>query len=379
MTQKREQNANKFYRLFEWPERRRGFMVQWSVKEHGRRKVKTRGFCSNRERMDFVRELERLRENFGTEALKVDPVRYRELVELEARAGAPMRDVVAFYLERKGAGAESVPDAVERFLESRTGGFDYDQEIHMESRTRLFASAFKYRKLEDLAVDDCQKWLDGLGRSLAPVTVKNYRIAVNAALNWLVKRGELSRNVMALTRSPRIEQCEKSFYSCREALRFFRVNETEDPSLCGLVALLAFAGLRTSAMLRMVKKDVRLSPRGILSRAANAKSGRRHFIEHYPENLWPWVALIDDKDWGMPMERFYARRRRAYARAGIENKSNGWRHSFASHHSAMCGSATETAYLLQHRSVQMLWETYKGNCSKRNGTLYFRIVPRGGG
>ena len=83
----------------------------------------------------------------------------------------------------------------------------------------------------------------------------------------------------------------------REACRFFRINQTADPIVIGLIALKAFGGLRTSAMLRLRAEDFKKSPRGLLNPAVMIKKQRRYFVENYPENFWKWV------DW-LPKDAF---------------------------------------------------------------------------
>ena len=378
MTQKRRQNDDRVCTLLTKAGRRKKFLVEWRVWREGKRVRRYRGFASEGERAAFVRELQRVARDDGRRALDLPDARVvREWRELEDMAGVPLRLVVDFYLEHRGRlEGWTVEEGVSAFLDDRRGRFDDNQERLMEQRCRLFAAAMRGRKLGEVSVPMCQAWLDRL--ELAAVTVNNYRIAVNACMNWLVRVGRMRSNPMAGTRRARVERVEAPFYSAREALRFFRVNEQVDPGLCGLVALSAFAGLRSSAVLRLRPEDVRLrgTPRGILTRAADQKRGRRYFVENYPENLWGWVERIPPGDWGLAMEVFYKRRRAAYARAGLPEKKNGWRHAFASHHSAAAGTAAETAYLLQHRSAALLWETYKDNVSARNGRWYFGIVPR---
>ena len=71
--------------------------------------------------------------------------------------------------------------------------------------------------------------------------------------------------------------------------RCFRANEKEDPGICALLALGAFAGMRSSAIVRLSREELDFTNRAILTPASKTKKGRRQFIEGLPDNLWPWL------------------------------------------------------------------------------------------
>jgi len=332
-----------------------------------------------------MHELRELREEHGRAALRVDVAEYRRYKELEKRVGGDLEAAVEFFVQNRTQAA-TVDYLVGEFLEQielefRPDGKNMDTRRVQGNmyRTRLgnFAAAFQGVPADRIGVRDCRNWLESLGRTYAPRTVRNYREAVNSFFNRMVTDERLEKNPMARTKPPRLIGEEHGFYTLREALRFFRINQEADPEVCGLVALSAFGFLRTSAALRLRREDVRKNPRGILCPAANQKKGRRYFIQNYPDNLWAWLDWMPDTTFELAEKRFYRRRTKALERAGLEKIANGWRHAAATHHVAWMQSSKGTANLMQHRSEEQLWQTYRGNATERDGRWYFFIVPRG--
>ncbi|MEM6888728.1 MAG: hypothetical protein AAF636_11375 [Pseudomonadota bacterium] len=348
--------------------------------------MKTKSFATQKLRQDKLDELISLRYEQGKQALRVDAVKYRRWMELEQRAGAPLDVVVDFYLKN-----QSICPVIEKMVDD----YFFARELHFAvkqkkpamdtsevqlraTRKRLgnFAAAFRGTPPDRISVAMCREWMQSLLLAYSPKTVMNYRTEVMMFYNHLIREEALTSNPMAGVRPPDVIAEEYPFYSVQEALRFFRTNQDADPELTALVALGAFAGLRTSALLRLRKSDISKSPRGLKFAASGQKKAKRYFIENFPDNLWEWIQWMPKSALGMGQQQFYRRRTKAYKRAGIDAKDNGWRHAFATHHSCWKQSAKETAYLLQHRSQTVLWDTYKGNASQRNGRLYFKIVPR---
>ena len=122
--------------------------------------------------------------------------------------------------------------------------------------------------------------------------------------------------------------------------------------------------------------------------AKNAKKGRRHFIEGFPDNLWEWLAL-PNLEFGINYDAFKRRLLIAYGRAYITAADRGrgpldkqgtnslWRTCFASYMIALTKSAERVAHLMSHRGgVSTLYEHYRGNATYADAKRYFSIVPK---
>lgn len=384
-----KQDANRNQEGFRCFERavqgKKPYCLQWNVAGPGeKRRLKTESFASDRERKKRLDELVALREEQGRQVLRVDIAKYQNWQRLEQQAGVPLSRVVDFYVKHSRTEA-SLDTLIREFNEVRELEFRPEsramdtrlvQERCVRGRLINFAGAFAGRKPCEISVQDCREWLHSLAKDYKPRTVNNYREAVNTFFNAMVREERLERNPMALVKPLPVPGREHEFYTAREAMRFFRINAVADPQIAVLVALSAFGFLRTSAVLRLEPGDIRRNPRGILCPAANQKKRRRYFIQNYPENLWAWLEWMPEDTLGMSEEDYYRRRKAATERAGLRMIDNGWRHAAATHHVAMEQSSSGTANLMQHKNEEVVWNTYRGNASQRDGRLYFEIVPR---
>jgi hypothetical protein len=118
-----------------------------------------------------------------------------------------------------------------------------------------------------------------------------------------------------------------------------------------------------------------LEERGVVMPGSKHKSGRRHYVDGYPDNLWAWVRHAPDACWDVNARMYLNLKAEAFARAGVENPGNVLRHSFCTYHVAMHKDAARTAVLLTHRGTAMLYSRYKGRATEADGRAYFSIVP----
>ena len=81
-------------------------------------------------------------------------------------------------------------------------------------------------------------------------------------------------NTAKKVRTPEVVTPEPGILSVEETEKLFRTNENIDPEVCGLLALGAFAGLRSSAVERLQYENIDFKNRGILIESSIAKTGR---------------------------------------------------------------------------------------------------------
>jgi len=163
-------------------------------------------------------------------------------------------------------------------------------------------------------------------------------------------------------RTPDVVTPEPGILKVEEMEKLFRANETVDPEVCGLLALGAFAGMRSSAVSNVDYQEIDFAQRGIHTPAEKTKKRRRQWIEGLPENLWAWLERTPPEAFKMSHRQFMHRRSEALKRAGLlieaddiayrnrkrEEKGlnrvkwkpkcppkNCFRHSFATYHVAL--------------------------------------------
>jgi integrase len=144
------------------------------------------------------------------------------------------------------------------------------------------------------------------------------------------------------------------------------------------LAIGAFAGLRTSEVLRLVWADIDLVRNFIHVAAAKAKSARRRLVPISP-NLVQWLAPYAKSVGRLyhgPQQSYHLRSAAAASAAGLARwPKNGLRHSFASYHLALHQNAAETSLHLGHASPAMLFEHYRELVTKEEALRYWSIRP----
>ena len=150
------------------------------------------------------------------------------------------------------------------------------------------------------------------------------------------------------------------------------------PSSLPALALGAFAGLRTSEILRLEWDEIDLKSGLIEVTAGKTKSARRRLIKIEP-NLARWLASSARSTTG----QVWPKQWRAYhnevstlcRRLGLEWQENGLRHSFASYHLAHFRNAAGLALEMGHVSPHVLFAHYRELVTPASAARYWGIRP----
>jgi integrase len=166
----------------------------------------------------------------------------------------------------------------------------------------------------------------------------------------------------------------KAFLSLREAFDFFKA--AAKSAIGARLAVEGFAGLRVSSSARMEEHEVRIEEGGIELPAGKHKLERRFFVQGFPENLFTWLELPNQR-WDISESTYDHWKIRVFDQSGVKNPGNVLRHSFCTYHIAAYGDASKTATLLTHRGPAMLYRHYLGRgVSRKEALLYFAITPK---
>ena len=126
------------------------------------------------------------------------------------------------------------------------------------------------------------------------------------------------------------------------------VLEAADDADRPLLAIGAFAGLRTSELQRLTAEAVRLNQRSIVLEASDTKTGARRVVPIL-DNLAEWLAPFASHSRG-EVQPAHVRQCPAWSfgkaaqRAGVEWKRNALRHSFISYRLAIINDVPKVAY-----------------------------------
>ena len=410
--------------------RKKPYVARWyepapdSAKDTpGKPRQRNRFFASERSRAEFIARAERASARQDAALPDLPPhqlMRWQQAVQL-----APVADpveVYRFWVEAKARESSqanrNLVEASEAFLSAMERMRRNPSHIgHVRRALDDLIAETGDRNLRELSTESIRLHLHGL--PYQPVTIRHRRTNLGAAFRWWAKQGWIDANPVSNVEAPRILDKEPGVLSVAEARALFRSNERIDPGVCGLLALGAFAGMRSSAVARLDHGEIDFTQRGILTPAEKTKKGRRQWIEDLPENLWEWLRRAPRQSFELTERQVRHRVNMAYKRAGLlieaddisrENarrdrtgeevltlrpkcppKFRGaqrrhdralsepdhcLRHSFVTYHVALHRNPGKTALIISHRDQDCLYRHYLGIANQKDATEYFKIHPK---
>jgi integrase len=286
--------------------------------------------------------------------LKYYATRYRQVIKIS------VVDVVAEMLKVKKN--EGVSD---RYLKDLAG------------RLTRFADDCKKNSC-DVTTPDVRAWLDGLGTVENPLgkqSRKNYKTVVGTLFQFAVERGYASYNPVEAIGDIRVRSGDVQIYTPVEIARLLEAAKEHYPDYVPVLAIGAFAGLRSAEIERLTWQDIDLKDRYITMDASKTKTASRRVVP-ISENLAAWLADYSKetgKVWKNGSVLFYKRqysvasqtevhadeKKGIKAEKPVEWKANGLRHSYASYRLAAiqdagrvageCGNTAKVIYKHYHK------------------------------
>ena len=366
-------------------ERKDDRCARWgiSIPQQGRR-AKRVFFVTKARRDREFDKLRRVERQEGLGALSATAADMALLADLRALlpVGVDPRVAVRFFVEHHAL------NSTVSMLEAWRGFTKRQQVRQIEPKTldkerraldRLVAGVGSGRMVAAVTSGMVVDLLGGM--VFAPVTIESHRKVWSAFFGWCVREQFCRVSPMLSIDRVKVVRGEVEFMPARDVALFFEKALEIQPEIVPALALSFFAGLRSSSIERLVRGDLDFEERGIRLQAQQHKTGRRFFVQGFPDNLWvwlePWRGLKELPRGSSSV--FIRQRNRVYTAAGVDFPHNAGRHSFCTHHIALFGSADQAATLLTHRgNVSMLYDHYRGNAKKADAEIYFDIVPEAG-
>lgn len=335
----------------------------------------------------------------GEEALKLpDWLRITALQcakDLAEFPGVTIRDATDHYLKYLRDSRKpniTVSGLVTQFLDhqrrlKRSEAHQDDLKLRLEHFSRTFGD----RTVRQIEPHEIKTWLQKL--KLGPQSLHNYRSRLSNLFGYAMKNEYTDRNpVIGIELQKLIDAPPEIFTP--EQLRLV-LDHARSADLLPLLAIGAFAGLRTAELLRLEWKDIsigwkeEIAPEGtktgkvlpvghVKVETAKSKTARRRVVT-MPANLRAWLgpyAGRTGKLWELTADHFHGLCRKIAADTGLTKwPKNGLRHSFASYHAAKHKNAPELAADMGHTGVNMLYNHYREVVTPDEAELYWQISP----
>jgi integrase len=283
----------------------------------------------------------------------------------------------AAYLERtrtmQAVKFSAVVDEFLKAIETKGRSARYIEDC--TSRLSRAAKAFR-GYIQRITSSDIEAWLDSIkagGR-----TRNNYRATLCTLFAFARSRGYLPRNERTeaeMTMKASDRGGEIGIYTPKELSVMLTGIEAK---FLPLVALGAFAGLRTAEIHRLEWQDVDLHAGHIIVGKHKAKTGQRRIVPILPA-LKAWLLPVGNET-GPVIPRYSgdAPLLRAFRQAleplKVELVRNGLRHSFATYRLAAVQSADQVA-LEMGNSPRKLFQNYRELATKQQAEKWFSVMP----
>src|SRR3990167_676172 len=312
-------------------------------------------------------------------SLKFNPAEWREYVAFRKRVGATLPEIEAAWNRKSAVGnGETISDLIVLYKARRkTAGRSIDAIKHRDLALSRFDQYVGNLQSSAITEKTFTLWFSHLEskHSLGDVAIAGHYSAVRAMFNTPAVKKLCRENPCDFVEPPEVEpKDEVAFMSLRQAFEFFKANR--DQACIGRLATEAFGGLRFSSAARLLKDDLDFAECGITLPASGHKSGRRHYVDGFPRNLWKWIRFAPAACWELSGRNYMRLKSEAFVRAQFPNPGNVLRHTMPTMHLSAFKNAAALATLLQHRNATMLYQRYKGRgVSRTTGRAYFMISP----
>lgn len=358
---------------------RRLYCVTWPKIGRGRNR---RHFTVKSDAKTFLDEKKIEQENYGTAGTSFDErqrAEYLECFEKLQPFNRTIRDAVNFYLPHLQATNRSctASELVSELLSIKTAdGASARYLSDLRSRLGQFSEQFDGKPVAEITATEVDQWLrslsDDVGTPLAPTTRNNSRRVLIVAFNFARERGYCVGNPAASSAKAKEIEGTVGILSVEQIAALL---EHSTPDILPLVAIGAFAGLRSAELNRLDWKEIDLQSGLIEVTALKAKSARRRFVKIQP-NLMAWLKQSSQLSGSVAPVNCRKLLDAVCAAAGIVDwPHNALRHSFASYHLAHFNDAAALALEMGHKNSSLVFQHYRQLVKPKQAERYWSLAP----
>jgi integrase len=276
----------------------------------------------------------------------------------------------------------SVQQVVEEFLDAKTqgratktrsSGKRVSEKYLEDLRRKLNAFSARFHcQIGQVTGQDINEFINDLpygGR-----TKNNYLQAVNVLFEFAKKQKYMSKDSTVLDDVEGAEESEFEIeiFSPDELTKLL---QHAPPCLVPVLAIGAFAGLRSAEIERLDWTEINLAHRHIEVKAKKSKTRSRR-LAPISDNLASWLVPImqsEGKVWSHCPQYLYELQAETANDAGVQWKHNALRHSFISYRVAVVKSIDQVA-IEAGNSPQMIFQHYRELVSPAQAARWFSIV-----
>lgn len=268
---------------------------------------------------------------------------------------------------------KTVPELVAEFLElkkNRGASPRYLKDLNWRLKEKFATDCTK--EAANVTTADIQDWLDG--QKLAPQHYRNFRTVLNTLFEHARARSYTFHNP--------VEDVEKIKVPNGGSIAIFTPTEigkllaAASPEFLPVIALGAFAGLRTAEIERIEWRDIDLAGGFIHVSADKAKTASRRLVPIQP-NLSQWLADYAEKAgrvWQGTSNDLQHARAAVVKAARVSWKDNGARHSYISYRLAHVQDAAKVA-LEAGNSPNVVFKHYRELVKPADAVKWFAVSP----
>ncbi len=370
----------------------------------GQRRLQS--FSDSGEAIREAQRIGRLLASGETSAAKLrgnEAASYGRAIELIRDAGldTPLELVAARYVEAvKILGTEKIVEAAQDYIRrnpaerpARTVRQVADELIALKThrkasaryiedlKMRLAKLATRFAvRVDTVTTADVKEWLDGMGG--APRTIRNFRQNASSLFKFAEARGYIARGENPVTATERIKTKTADAIEIYSPGELARLLAAAPDSFKPVLAIQAFAGLRSAEVMRLDWQNVKLGRGHIEITAANAKTASRRIVPILP-NLAVWLKDAAQKSGKIfphtrayfhEMQRDISAKTKTDKLPALPWKHNALRHSFISYRVADMQNVAQVA-LEAGNSPGMIFGHYRELVTADDAKKWFAIAP----
>ena len=339
-------------------------------------KRKRRFFTSKKEAESFGQLLKVEFQNHGAEGVAFPSslrVMAGECAEILARFGKTIRDATAFYVTHlhQEENSVSVAAAVAELIRLKEAAHKSPRYVNdLGLRLGRFCKSHGERTVASITAKELDEWLTGL--AVAPGTRNTFRRDIRTLFSFCERRGYCASDPAKHTERAAAVDTPPGILTPAQLAALLTAS-TED--VLPVVAISAFAGLRSAEIEKLDWSEVNLPSGFIEVTAAKSKTKKRRLVP-IAGNLASWLQPLAKVAGPVAPVGLRKRLDAAKQRAGILDgwPQNALRHSYGSYRLAQCADAARVS-LEMGNSPQMVFAHYRELVNPTDAERYWKIVP----